>query len=149
MFYKDLRENTLHHTTASTVMGMERTEGASPVQGVILMVAVAVVLASVIAAFALGVAGSVTKAKLVAAMAEQVGDNITVTWHGGQDNGYVSYYYVTLHDTFIQPDTFPGYPPTVGNSTVFDDQATSGLDHVVVTAVFTDGAAQVILDTYV
>jgi hypothetical protein len=113
------------------------------------MVAVSVILATVIAAFALGVAGTVSKGKTVAAIANQEGDDIIVTWHGGPDNGYVSYYYVILRDTLIQPETFPGYPPTVGNTTVFSDQGTPDNNHVVVTAVFMDGAAQVVLDTYV
>jgi flagellin-like protein len=128
---------------------MKREDAVSPVIGVILMVAITVILAAVIAAFVFGMAGGVTKTKTVAATAKQSGTDIAVTWQGGQDNGYVSFYNVTLLDILVQPGTATGFPPVVGNTTKFPGKGTSGNDHVVVTAVFTDGTAQVILDTYV
>jgi FlaG/FlaF family flagellin (archaellin) len=113
------------------------------------MVAITVILAAVIAAFVFGMAGGVTKTKTVAATAKQNGNDISVTWQGGQDNGYVSFYNVTLKDQYVRPGTATGFPPIVGNTTLFPSMGTSGNDHTVVTAVFTDGTAQVILDTYV
>jgi flagellin-like protein len=128
---------------------MKREDAVSPVIGVILMVAITVILAAVIAAFVFGMAGGVTKTKTVAATAKQTGNDIAVTWQGGQDNGYVSFYNVTLKDLYVRPGTATGFPPIVGNTTPFPSMGTSVNDHVVVTAVFTDGTAQVILDTYV
>ena len=130
-------------------MVMKRTEASSPIQGAILMLAVTVIIAAVVASFAFGIAGSVTKGKMVAAIARQVRNNITVTWYGGQDNEYVSFYNVTLRDQYVQPGTETGFPPLVGNTTTFPSRGTSSADHVVVSAFFTDGTAQVILDTYV
>jgi hypothetical protein len=130
-------------------MVMKRTEADSAVQGTILILAVNVIIAAVIASFAFGVAGGLTNAKTVAAIATQMENDITVTWYGGQDNEFVSFYNVTLVDTITQPGTVPGYPPIAGNTTVFPGQGTSGNDPVVITAVFTDGTVQVVLDTYV
>ncbi len=113
------------------------------------MVAITVILAAVIAAFVFGMAGSISKTKTVAATARQTGNDIVVTWQGGQDNSYVSFYNITLKDGPTFPGTATGFPPIVGNSTKQVSQGTSGNDHVVVTAVFTDGTTQVVLDTYV
>ena len=131
---------------------MKREDAVSPVIGVILMVAITVILAAVIAAFVFGMAGGVTKTKSVAAVAKQNGAQIIVTWQGGQDNTYVAGYNVTLFDTTVYPGLQGGatefYPPIVGNSTAYGG-ATAGNDHVIVTANFTDGTSQVVLDTYV
>ena len=128
---------------------VKREDAVSPVIGVILMVAITVILAAVIAAFVFGMAGSVSKTKTVAATAKQNGNDISVTWQGGQDNAYVSFYNVTLKDQYVRPGTATGFPPIVGNSTPFPSMGTSGNDHVIVNASFTDGSGQVVLDTYV
>ncbi|HVP25469.1 MAG TPA: type IV pilin N-terminal domain-containing protein [Methanomicrobiales archaeon] len=137
-----------------------REDAVSPVIGVILMVAITVILAAVIAAFVFGMAGGVQKTKTVAASAKQDGSAYIVTWQGGQDNAYVTGYNVTVDCNnapvcplgVAGPVLFPGVPegyrPIVGNTTRLP-YATSGNDHVVVTATFTDGSAQVVLDTYV
>ena len=127
-------------------MHIKREDAVSPVIGVILMVAITVILAAVIAAFVFGMAGGVQKTKTVAATASQNGNNIVVTWEGGQDNGYVSGYGVNIKDnTNIQVFN----SAIVGNSSLFVGQGTPGNDHVVVNASFTDGSGQVVLDTYV
>ena len=126
-------------------------EAVSPVIGVILMVAITVILAAVIAAFVFGMAGNVQKTKIVAATAAQSGTNVVVTWQGGQDNAACSSYNVTIKDTpypALPTGSFMNAPCFVGNSTSFGG-GTSGQDHVVVTAAFTDGSRQVVLDTYV
>ena len=124
---------------------MKREDAVSPVIGVILMVAVTVILAAVIAAFVLGMAGSTAKGRSVAATARQVGNDIAVTWHGGQDNNYVSSFNVSLRDQYVRSS----FPPRVGNTSVFPAMGTTALDHVVVSVLFTDGTAQVVLDTYI
>jgi flagellin-like protein len=132
---------------------LKREDAVSPVIGVILMVAITVILAAVIAAFVFGMAGGVQKTKTVAATAKQQGTWFIVTWEGGPDNAYVSGYNVTVLDTTTYPYAACGncyalYQPTVGNSTIAGG-ATAGNDHVVVTASFTDGTQQIVLDTYV
>ena len=131
-------------------MQTTKSDAVSPVIGVILMVAITVILAAVIAAFVFGMAGSVQKTKSVAATAKQVGNNYVITWEGGQDNAYVSLFNVTLSasDGTVFYGPVAGYPAIVGNSSAFGG-ATSGNDHVVVVAFFTDGTQQVVLDTYV
>ena len=121
-------------------------DAVSPVIGVILMVAITVILAAVIAAFVFGMAGGVTKTKTVAATARQNGNDIVVTWEGGQDNSYVTGYGVNLKDGGTM-QVFNS--AIVGNTSIFLGQGTPANDHVVVNASFTDGSGQVILDTYV
>ena len=61
-------------------------DAVSPVIGVILMVAITVILAAVIAAFVFGMAGNISKTKVVAATAQKPDNtHIVVTYQGGQD----------------------------------------------------------------
>jgi flagellin-like protein len=129
---------------------MKNEDAVSPVIGVILMVAITVILAAVIAAFVFGMAGNIQKTKVVAATAQQSGNNITVTWQGGNDNGACSSFNITLNN--VIPPTTSGLsqvlPCTVGRSWPVMG-ATPNPDHVIVTATFTDGSQQVVLDNYV
>lgn len=116
----------------------------SPVIGVILMVAITVILAAVIASFVFGMAGTMTKTKVVAATATQQGANtIYITYQGGADAGEVT---KILWDVNGDTDSEPS--PAVGFTKSFST-GTPNKDHVVITAAFTDGTRQVILDTYV
>ena len=118
-------------------------EAVSPVIGVILMVAITVILAAVIAAFVFGMAGNISKTKIVAATASQQGaSTIFVTYQGGQDAASVS----TL--SYDINGSIGVLANTVGAS-VSAPTGTTGQDKVTVTAKFTDGSSQVILDTYV
>jgi flagellin-like protein len=118
-------------------------DAVSPVIGVILMVAITVILAAVIAAFVFGMAGNISKTKIVAATASQQGaSTIFVTYQGGQDAASVS---TLSYDINGSTGTLAN---TVGAS-VSAPTGTTGQDKVTVTAKFTDGSSQVILDTYV
>ncbi|HTY52730.1 MAG TPA: type IV pilin N-terminal domain-containing protein [Methanomicrobiales archaeon] len=129
---------------------MKKEEAVSPVIGVILMVAITVILAAVIAAFVFGMAGGISKTKTVAATARQSGNDIVVTWQGGQDNGYVVGYGVTLNDnTGSLALVWVNTGNAVGNSTKFVGKGDNTNNHVIVNASFTDGSGQVVLDTYV
>jgi archaeal type IV pilus assembly protein PilA len=117
-------------------------EAVSPVIGVILMVAITVILAAVIAAFVFGMAGNIQKVKLVAASASHDGTHIVVMYKGGQDASLVSSISAQIAGTsqsVIVPNavgkavTLPGFYNT--------------RQHLIVTALFTDGTTQVILDT--
>jgi len=138
---------------------LKTKDAVSPVIGVILMVAITVILAAVIAAFVFGMAGGVSKTKTVAATAKQSGNYYYVTWQGGQDNTYVLGYNVTVDcndptagctvgAAYLYPGGGNLYQPLVGNTTKLNG-ASAGNDHVVVVGQFTDGTAQVVLDTYV
>ena len=131
-------------------MAFKKSDDAvSPVIGVILMVAITVILAAVIAAFVFGMAGGVQKTKVVAATAQQVGSNVTVTWQGGQDNAACFSYNVSVNNVDAVGDWSQNIAPcNVGRSISYSG-ATPGQDHIVVTAAFTDGSRQVVLDTNV
>ncbi|MGD0535735.1 MAG: type IV pilin N-terminal domain-containing protein [Methanoregula sp.] len=73
-------------------------DAASPVIGVILLVAITIILAAVIAAFAFGMAGNLQKkTKMVAATASKTSSNeIVITYEGGEDAAAFSYGLVTV-----------------------------------------------------
>jgi len=127
---------------------MKNEDAVSPVIGVILMVAITVILAAVIAAFVFGMAGNISKTKIVAATASQQGSNtIYITYQGGQDAASVSTLAYSITGT--GGTTVTGTLGTAVGSSKADGTATIGQDHVTATAKFTDGSSQVILDTYV
>ena len=135
-------------------------EAVSPVIGVILMVAITVILAAVIAAFVFGMAGNISKTKVIAATAQKpTSTTITVTYQGGQDAASFTGANVTVTDSAAVPGTvsYSGLTlnnmgwlsPSVGNSiTATDTTAYGAKSHVTVTANFNDGTQQVILDTF-
>ena len=115
-------------------------EAVSPVIGVILMVAITVILAAVIAAFVFGMAGSVSKTKVVAITAQRPdATHIVVTNNGGPDVG-------TLSSLAVSGEITGAVGITTGATTSIG--TSSGKKHVIVTGTFGDGS-QVLLDTYV
>jgi flagellin-like protein len=130
-------------------------EAVSPVIGVILMVAITVILAAVIAAFVFGMAGNISKTKVVAAtVARTSGTMGTVTYQGGQDAG-TCYSLNMTNDSGLKGDNllsvgaYPGTGPLqVGKSAAIGLEKTSN-SHVIVTGYFQDGTTQVILDTFI
>jgi len=118
-------------------------DAVSPVIGVILMVAITVILAAVIAAFVFGMAGNISKTKIVAATASQQGaSTIYITYQGGQDHTQVASLSYIIGTT-------PGNFASTAVGTSVQGIGTTGQDKVTVTATFVDGSSQVILDTYV
>ena len=134
-------------------------DAVSPVIGVILMVAITVILAAVIAAFVFGMAGNISKTKVVAATVQQPdSSNIVVTYQGGQDATSFEYGNVSI-DTAVTTWTNssggaggPSYNLLGKNVGSWVKATTTagftGKDHVVVVGTFTDGTQQVILDSY-
>jgi archaeal type IV pilus assembly protein PilA len=144
-------------------------EAVSPVIGVILMVAITVILAAVIAAFVFGMAGNITKTKVVAAtMSRPNSTNVIVTYSGGQDAATLIGLNFTVGGTVAQLNaggvaaTAPTGTQYVGAGT----GATGGIaikgdtsipvgtslyvtaptnSNIVVTGAFADGSTQVIL----
>jgi len=138
---------------------MKNDNAVSPVIGVILMVAITVILAAVIAAFVFGMAGGIQKNHVLAATAQVVGTNTVVTYQGGQDasllatSGNPLVLTCTAADgTNLDPgsNNFPAAGAlTVGATAQCPRTGSGAKDHVVVTATFTDGSTQVILDTQI
>ena len=138
-------------------------EAVSPVIGVILMVAITVILAAVIAAFVFGMGSSLKKNYVIAATASQISaTEIEVVYNGGPDNAVLIYLNASgtsaattpialvssLPSTNLSLGTGSAGSVTVGGM-IRMKTATTGRDHVIVTAQFVDGTTQVILDTYV
>ena len=118
----------------------------SPVIGVILMVAITVILAAVIAAFVFGMAGSISKTKVVAVTMEQPdGTHISLTNHGGQDAGDLVSINVT-GDLKTLPAVKLG--PHVGATEIYELSGNAGQKHIVVVGLFKDGTEQVLIDAY-
>jgi flagellin-like protein len=128
-------------------------EAVSPVIGVILMVAITVILAAVIAAFVFGMAGNISKTKVVAATGQQVSaDYITLTYQGGQDAATCIGIYWTSDTVTSSYPTDSLWGATVGTTPLqvgLSDKiaGSSAKDHIVGTAFFSDGSQQVIYDS--
>jgi flagellin-like protein len=118
-------------------------EAVSPVIGVILMVAITVILAAVIAAFVFGMAGNISKTKVVAVTVQRTtSTQAQVTNMGGQDVTSLNSITVTGGTS----DTNLG--KTVGKTATVSGIATTKA-HIIATGYFTDGSYQVLLDTYI
>jgi flagellin-like protein len=146
-----------------TMAFTKNEDAVSPVIGVILMVAITVILAAVIAAFVFGMAGNISKTKVVAATAQQPdASNIVVTYQGGQDAGSCVGVNWSVDDigAFMMYRKAGDTTLAVGCSTTIRAGSTapanagggtlpgtfSGKNHLVATAAFSDGSQQVILD---
>jgi len=138
-------------------------KGVSPVIGVILMVAATIVIAAVVMGM-LGGFSPPKRAYSISVTATQEGDDIIVTYNGGPDQALVRKLIFSGTDsggtTIAWDNPQPGASgwdatnntinsPTVGNYVIATGKGTTGRDHIVVTAEFTDGTRQVVLDTYV
>jgi len=129
------------------------------------MVGITVVLAAVVAAFVFGTVGQIHNNKVVAVSVNQPSSNqITVTYQGGQDTQSFSYGNVTITQGSGSSGTLSyengtnigaagqrtTIAPNVGSSVTVTTTGTfSGKDRVMAIGHFTDGSAQVLIDTYV
>jgi archaeal type IV pilus assembly protein PilA len=123
-----------------TIMKMTRDEDAvSPVIGTILMVAVAVILAAVIAAFVFGIVGNIQKQYIVdvGGQVDTVSNTVVLTYYGGQDANKV-----TAINYSVNGGTTGSISPVVGTLVTGVPRG-----HIVVTASFRDGPTVVILDS--
>ena len=135
-------------------------EAVSPVIGVILMVAITVILAAVIAAFVFGMAGNITKTKIVAATMQRPNATaIVVTYAGGQDAASLIALNFSVNGASPLKATIS--TPPAGTNTIDGGLILLGTtsmpvgasiaipaatnSNVVVTGVFSDGSTQVIL----
>ncbi|MGB7788002.1 type IV pilin [Methanoregula sp.] len=138
-------------------------EAVSPVIGVILMVAITVILAAVIAAFVFGMAGNITKTKVVAAtMSRPNATAVIVTYSGGQDaatliglNFTVGGAAATLNGGSPTPPSGTAYTTSKNGIVLLGDASipvgtslyltAPTNSNIVVDGIFADGSTQVIL----
>jgi len=128
-------------------------EAVSPVIGVILMVAITVIIAAVVAAFVFGIAGNITKTKVVGATAERTDNlHIYVTYQGGQDSATLKKVKWTLSpetgssSSIIMSAPLVNSALKVGTTKMVLNPNFGSRTHIVATASFSDGSDQVILD---
>jgi len=136
------------------------------------MVAITVILAATIGSSLFGMGSDIKKQRIVLAAASQPSaDKIMVTYYGGPDPDPVESITVMVNGLQVDDDDAdtpsaiegvdPGYSLTISstsNMTANNGRAnlnggnpaiTSGDNHVVVAATFSDGSGWVILDTWV
>ena len=131
----------------------ENTEAVSPVIGVILMVAITVILASVIAVFVFGLAGnlesSMHKDVIFKTGVDNTGKLITIQAFAGKDLGRISYITATNGSSYWLPkgitknsDAGWLHVGRINTTTIPRNDKT-----VVFTATFSDGTEQVVAQT--
>ena len=133
------------------VFTKKNEEAVSPVIGVILMVAITVILAAVIAAFVFGMAGNISRIKVVSLTALRVDtDTIRIFYNGGQDSADLQTIIITVNETcFGNTLGNPGSSLSIGNSwTITPTSCTNypNKNHVVGVGAWSDGTKQVIID---
>ena len=136
---------------------LEKDECAvSPVIGVILMVAITVMMASIVGVMAFGMGGNINKMNLVAVSAQQTNSTtIEFTVMGGPDAGAIRYLNATIDGVSAdppadyEPDVGSVWACTAGSGVFHTSGGFPGRNHVVVAATFDDGSSQVVLNTYV
>jgi archaeal type IV pilus assembly protein PilA len=146
------------------VLTKETDEGISPVIGVILMIGITVIFAAVIASFVFGMAGNITKTKVVAVTVTKQGVSaITLTNNGGQDqSSLLSVNATTSPNAAISCSVNGGTAtaaltggvcentnPTVGSTLQLITNNGYGVNtHLIIVGSFSDGD-QVLSNTYV
>jgi hypothetical protein len=113
----------------------------------ILLIGV-LIFAAVVAAFVFGMAGNISATKVVSASTQRIGGTIHVTFEGGVDADSVTRFSATVTDNSGVSQTKYLEQPEYRDQISFTG-STSGKDHVMAIAAFTDRTDQVILDTYV
>ena len=108
-----------------------------------------VIIAAVIASFAFGLPAGVTRTVAIAVSAQQQGDDIVLTYMGGQDSAMISRITGTGVDGTAITGVFPHTPPAIGDTLTLTGAGNPGRDHVVVVAELVDGSRQVVLDVVV
>ena len=126
-------------------MRIKNDNAVSPVIGVILMVAITVILASVIAAFVFGMSENIQGSYVVAITMQQPdGTHISLTNMGGQDAGDLVSVSVT-GDLKILPAVKLGAP--VGSTNTYELSTGAGQKHIIAVGLFNTGTERVLLDS--
>ena len=119
--------------------------------GVVLIVAITVIIASLSAAYLFGMMPTVPQSHALAVTAAQTDpSHISVTYMGGPDQASLAQFVILwpagVQDTIAAPKVGDVYIATNIGAGV---NVTPGKDHVVVTAIFKNNASQVMVDTFV
>jgi archaeal type IV pilus assembly protein PilA len=137
-----------HLKVFETMAFTKNDDAVSPVIGVILMVAITVILAAVIAAFVFGMAGNISKTRVVEVTAQRTSATaVTATFEGGQDAGSLAYINWTVNGALATASPQMGSLTAttalpVGCSTVISPVPAGA--QVLGLGTFLDGTTQVI-----
>ena len=129
-----------------------KESAVSEVVGVILMVALTVIMAAIIAAYASGMIQGVPLTRSVIVTVEQSDpSHISATYRGGPDNALLESLTIKWPDGTEQPVISPkiGAVYTATNGISGPKNITPGSDHIVVTGHFRNNIDQVVLDTMI
>ena len=128
---------------------MKNDTAVSPIFATLLIVLLTAVIAAVFAAFIFGFVETPSMHKSVYATAHQEGEYVYATYIGGPGEHEIIDGSVTakVNDQPMQTPFPKTGKLTVGTSA--KTLGTLGKDHVVVTAMYTDGQSALVLDTWV
>jgi len=129
----------------------ENESGISEIMGIILIIALMVILATIVAADMLGMLNGILPFHTIAVTADKTDStHILVTYRGGADQGSLANLTVIWPSGVSQRIDFPkvGDVYTATNFAA-PFNVTSGKDHVVVSASFANNMSQVVLNTFV
>ena len=114
----------------------------------LIIICIILIFAAIVAAFAFGMAGSIQHTKVVAVTAQNIGNNIVITYQGGQDAASLKSISISINGINAGEMSIPSgsYQNSlaVGTSGTFPVTGTN--NHVVAIGHFTDGTTQVIFD---
>jgi len=113
--------------------------------GIILLVMISVTLAALVASIAFNTAAKSLQTRDVAVTATQQGTDVVVIWQGGTDTDKVHSYEIFINDQIRASNLHAD----AGNYTILSLDKPGGMNRVMVTAYFVDGAGLVVLDTYI
>ena len=130
---------------------IENESAVSESIGVILVVALTVIMASIIAAYMFGMMNGVPQSRSIAITTVQSDPNtILVTYYGGPDQGSLENISILWPDNTRQDVPFPKVGDVYKGTNIGPTpNATPGKDHVVVTAIFKNNVQQVALESFV
>lgn len=141
--------------------GNSNESAVSEVISVVLVVALTVILAAIVAAYMFGMIPSLPAPRTLAYTAEQPSpDKIILVYHGGPDASSLSFGRVSvsesgggvptyLNSTGAASNIFGKRVGSVMTVTASTSTGFTNKDHVIITAHFTNGIEQVVLDTYI
>ena len=134
---------------------MKKNENESAVSesiGVVLVVALTVIMASIIAAYLFGMMSGVPQTHSIAVTATKTDPtHISVTYRGGPDQTNLGNLSIIWPDGTNQMVNLPkvGDVYTATNVGAGPQNVTAGKNHVVVTAIWKNNQTQVVLDTLI
>jgi len=114
----------------------------------IIIIGIIIIFAAIVAAFVFGMSGNIQHTKIVAVTAQNIGNNIVVTYRGGEDAASLQSISISINGANAGEMSIPSESYqnslTIGTSATLP--VTGTYNHVVAIGHFTDGTNQVLFD---